>query len=193
MKRTALCLLLSTAFAVSQTPDPTPVDARISGTVVDADGKPIPHAIVYSLADPYPVHATADAAGRFDFGPKLKHGLYELYARKNKDGYADPSAAFYRALDFTPTIVQLFSERPEAVVALNLGDKAGVLTARILDADTGQSVSAGVVFINLEADARRDELANGRFKELLLRTRTLTFSLSTWVQITTAGHASKPS
>jgi len=173
MKLMTLCLLLSTVFAISQTPDPTPVDARISGTVVDAQGKPIPHAIVYatedaaSLADAYRVQTTSDAAGRFDFGSKLKHGLYELYARKDKDGYPDPSAPFYRALDFTPAIVQLFGEHPETVVALKLGDKAGVLTARIVDAETGQPVSAGVVLINLQADARRDEIANGRFTELL--------------------------
>ena len=96
-----------------------------------------------------------------------RHGLYELYARKDKDGYPDPSAPFYRALDFTPAIVQLFGEHPETVVALKLGDKAGVLTARIVDAETGQPVSAGVVLINLQADARRDEIANGRFTELL--------------------------
>jgi hypothetical protein len=173
MKMMALCMLLSTAFAVSQTPDVTPVDARISGTVVDTEGKAIPRAIVYareeasSLADAYRVQTTTDAAGRFDFGPRLKHAVYELYARKDKDGYPDPSAAFYRALDFTPVTVQLFGARPEAVVALKLGDKAGVLTARIIDGDTGQPLSAGVVLINVQADARRDELANGRFRELL--------------------------
>src|SRR5690242_2799172 len=107
-------LLLSATLAISQTPDPTPNDARISGTVVDAAGKPVPNAIVYAerqlapLRDAYRVQATTDRAGHFDFGAKLRHGIYDLYASNDQDRYPAPHSAFYRSLDFNPETVQLY-------------------------------------------------------------------------------------
>jgi|HubBroStandDraft_6_1064221.scaffolds.fasta_scaffold81910_1 hypothetical protein len=43
--RLFIVLLLSNC-AISQAPDSTPVDGRISGTVVNEDGKPVPGATV---------------------------------------------------------------------------------------------------------------------------------------------------
>jgi len=152
-------LLLSATLAISQTPDPTPNDARISGTVVDAAGKPVANAIVYAeeqiapFGDAYRVQATTDRAGHFDFGAKLSHGIYDLYGRKDKDGYPDPHSAFYRSLDFNPETVQLYGERPESRVTLKLGEKAGMLACKITDGDTGRALDAGVVLLNLQADA----------------------------------------
>src|ERR1700682_6178139 len=102
MRCLPLIVLLLSRFAVSQTPDPTPVDGRISGTVVNKDGKPVPGATVYvseeasSLVDANSVVARTDVAGRFDFGRKLKHGVYEIYARKAKAGYPAPTSKFYK-------------------------------------------------------------------------------------------------
>src|SRR5947208_14322156 len=109
MRFLSFCLLLSTTLAFSQTPDPTPIDARVFGTVVDANSKPVSGAIVYAteeatmLADAYRLQTTTNRAGRFDFGAKLRHGVYQLYARKDKDGYPDPNSTFYRDQDFNPT------------------------------------------------------------------------------------------
>ncbi len=172
MKLLLVSFLLITSSAVSQTPDPTPVDARISGTVVDADGKPVSRATVYaseeaSLADAYPIATKTDAAGRFDFRETLKHGVYDLYARKDKDGYPDPGSAFYRASDFNPETVQLFGEHPDAKVKLKLGDKAGVLTGNVVDADTGLPLKSGIVLANLQADAQRNQVVDGKFRELV--------------------------
>lgn len=82
-------VLLLSSCAISQTPDPTRVDGRISGTVVNEDGKPVPEATVYvseeasSIVDANSVVAYTDFGGRFDFGRKLKHGVYEIYASQN--------------------------------------------------------------------------------------------------------------
>src|SRR5215471_13548137 len=97
MRRISVAILLLASCAFSQTPDPTPVDARISGTVVNEGGRPVAEAIVCaredasSFADAGCITTHTDPAGRFDFGSRLKHGLYELYARKEKDGYPDPT------------------------------------------------------------------------------------------------------
>ena len=47
MRSLALIVLVLSSCAVSQTPDPAPVDGRISGRVVNEDGKPVPGATVY--------------------------------------------------------------------------------------------------------------------------------------------------
>jgi hypothetical protein len=44
MRSLALIGLVLSSCAVSQTPDPAPVDGRISGRVVNEDGKPVPGA-----------------------------------------------------------------------------------------------------------------------------------------------------
>lgn len=151
MKHLVLLGLLLNSFAIAQTPDPTPFDARISGTVVDADGKPIAEATVtavqqslLSITDAYPVQVQTDSHGRFDFGRKLKHGVYDIYARKEKDGYPDRSSPFYRLADFQPQTVQLFGAQPEEKIEVQLGDRAGVLTGRVTDGDTGEPLDASV-------------------------------------------------
>jgi len=150
-----------------------PIDARISGTVVDAHDRPVANAIVYAeeqiapFGDAYRIQATTDRSGHFDFGARLKHGVFEVYARKARDGYPDPNSAFYRSSDFSPETVQLFGERPEPKVTLKLGDKAGLLTGKITDADTGRPLEAGVVLVNLQTDAGRNQVVNGKFRELL--------------------------
>jgi len=51
-----------------------PIDARISGTVVDAHDRPVANAIVYAeeqiapFGDAYRIQATTDRSGHFDFG-----------------------------------------------------------------------------------------------------------------------------
>jgi|SRR6185503_21095113 hypothetical protein len=47
-----------------------------------------------------------------------------------------------RSLGFNPEMVQLCGERPELKVALKLGDKAGVLTGKATEVDTGRPLEA---------------------------------------------------
>lgn len=173
MRCRLLILLLLSSCAISQTPDPTPVDGRISGTVVSEDGKPVPGATVYvseeasSLVDANSVVTRTDVAGRFDFGRKLKHGVYEIYARKDKDGYPDPTSKFYQPLNFSPQKVQLFGDHPAEKVVVQLTEKAAILVGRVFDADTGRRLKAGVGFTNLRTEAGHSVSADGKFYALI--------------------------
>jgi hypothetical protein len=173
VQRLLLIILLLSTCAVSQTPDPTPADARISGTVVNEEGKPVPQAAVYvsqdasSLVDAQSVVTRTDAAGRFDFGRKLKHGFYEIYARKDEDGYPDPTSKFYQPLNFSLQNVQLFGDHPAKQITVHLQGKGGILAGRIFDSDTGRALHASIGLYNLQTNAGRGIVANGNFSELI--------------------------
>jgi hypothetical protein len=173
VQRLLLIFLLLSTCAVSQTPDPTPADARISGTVVNEDGKPVAQAAVYvspeasSLVDAQSMVARTDAAGRFDFGRTLKHGFYEIYARKDEDGYPDPTSKFYQPLNFSLQNVQLFGDHPAKQITVHLPGKGGILAGRVFDSDTGQPLKASIGLYNLQTNAGRGIVANGNFSELI--------------------------
>jgi hypothetical protein len=173
MRCVPLIVLLLSGCVVSQTPDPTPADGRISGTVVTEEGKPVPGAAVYvseeasSLVDANSIVARTDAAGRFDFGRKLKHGVYEIYARKDKDGYPDPTSKFYQPLNFSLQNVQLFGDHPAEKVTVQLNDKAAIVAGRVFDADTGRLLRAGVGFTNLRTEAGHSVAGDGKFRALI--------------------------
>jgi Carboxypeptidase regulatory-like domain len=173
MRYRPLMVLLLSSCAISQTPDPTPVDGRVSGTVVNEAGEPVPGATVYvseeasSLVDANSVVARTDVAGRFDFGRTVKHGVYEIYARKDKDGYPDPTSKFYQPLNFSPQKVQLFGDHPEEKVTVQLPKKAAILAGRVFDAETGQPLRAGVGFTNLRTEAGHFVPADGEFHALI--------------------------
>jgi len=180
MQRLPLIVLLLSICSVSQTPLPTPSDGRISGTVVNEDGKPVPGAAVYVSLDsqedsPFSLVdlrnstvASTDAAGRFDFGRKLKHGFYEIYARKDKDGYPDPTSKFYQPLNFSVQHVQLYGDHPAEKVTVQLSEKAAILAGRVYDTATELPLKAEVSFSNLQTDGwRHAEAAHGKFSELI--------------------------
>ena len=174
MRSLPLIVLLLSSWAVSQTPDPTPEDGRISGTVLNADGKPVPDATVYvseeasSLIDVVRIQARTGAAGQFDFGEKLKRGVYEIYARKDKDGYPDPASDFYQPLNFSPQRVQLFGDHPAKEVTITLENKAAILTGIVIDAETGQPLKADVGLINVQTSGGHSVVVdNGKFRELV--------------------------
>jgi Carboxypeptidase regulatory-like domain len=180
VQRLPLIILLLSICSVSQTPVPTPSDGRISGTVVNEDGKPVPGAAVcvsldsqedspFSLVDlRNSTVARTDAAGRFDFGRKLKHGFYEIYARKDKDGYPDPTSKFYQPLNFSVQNVQLYGDHPAENVTVQLSEKAAILAGRVYDATTGLPLKAEVGFSNLQTNAgRHAKAADGKFSELI--------------------------
>ena len=149
------------------------MDGRISGTVVNEEGKPVPGATVYvseeasSLVDANSIVARTDVAGWFDFGRKLKHGVYELYARKDKDGYPDRTSKFYQPLNFSCQNVQLFGAHPAQKVTVQLKEKAAILAGRVFDADTGRPLRTGVGFTNLRTEAGHSVAADGKFHALI--------------------------
>jgi hypothetical protein len=181
MKLLLFPLLLGT-FAVSQSSDPTPFDGEVRGTVVDLDGKPVSDATVYVvqesalITDAYPTEMKSDLRGSFDFGERLGHGVYRIYARKEKDGYPDRSAAFYRSPDFQPQTVQLYGAHPEATIEVKLGDRAGVLIGKVTDSDTGLPLKATMSLVRLDSGngpeatnmvGKSGKIVNGKFRELV--------------------------
>ena len=108
-----------------------------------------------------------DVAGRFDFGRKLKHGVYEIYAQKDKDGYPDPTSNFYQPLNFSRQNVQLFGDHPAEKVTVQLKDRAAILAGRVFDADTGRPLKGGVGFTNLRTEAGHSVGADGKFHALI--------------------------
>jgi hypothetical protein len=181
VQRLPLIVLLLSICSVSQTPVPTPSDGRISGTVVNEDGKPVPGAAVYvslesqedsSLVPLVDLRnktvARTDATGRFDFGRKLKHGFYEIYAQKDKDGYPDPTSKFYQPLNFSVQNVQLYGNLPAEKVTVQLSEKAAILACRVYDGANGLPLKAELSFRNLQTDGGRHvEAADGKFSELI--------------------------
>src|SRR5581483_6094344 len=181
MKHLLLLSILCSGFIFSQTPDPTPSDGRISGTVLGVDNKPISDATVLllqqsesSLTNAYPLQVKTDSHGHFDSGATLKHGIYDVYARSEKDDYPDRYLSFYRSADFHAETVQLFGAQPEAKIEIRLEDKAGVLTGQVVDGDTGRPLDASVSLVNMEVqntpyglNARRAVVKNGKFQVLV--------------------------
>jgi hypothetical protein len=175
MKHLPILIVLLCGYATSQTPDPTPIDARISGTVLNEHDKPVAGALVFVLEDSSSfvdwarIETRCDSAGRFDFGQKLKHGIYQLYARKESDGYPDLASRFYEPLNFQPQTVQLFGNHPAEKTTIKLEGKAAVLTGRVFDGDTGQTIKAGIYLSNLRTDTgQRLELdSKGNFRGLI--------------------------
>jgi len=175
MRHLPILILLLCGYSAAQTPDPTPIDARISGVVLNEQGKPVAGAVVYVLEDPSSfvdwarVETHCDSAGRFDFGEKLKDGIYQLYARKESGGYPDLASRFYEPLNFQPQTIQLFGDHPAEKATIRLEDKAAVLTGRVFDGDTGQPLNAGVYLSNLRNDSGlRIQLdSKGNFRGLI--------------------------
>jgi hypothetical protein len=111
--------------------------------------------------------ARTDAAGRFDFGRKLKHGFYEIYARKDKDGYPDPTSKFYQPPNFRVQNVQLYGDHPAERVTVQLREKAAILAGRVYDAATGLPLKAEVGFINLRTETGEFGMRKGAFQRVI--------------------------
>jgi Carboxypeptidase regulatory-like domain len=116
---------------------------RITGTVLDLDGKPLAAAIVKAnytgSLDGIVPRAKTNKAGRFLI-EHLAFGRYQVTAAKEQDGYPDVSNAFYAGLQPNAAIIQLDSNHPQHTVTVLVGRKAGVLSGKVIDADTGKAV-----------------------------------------------------
>jgi hypothetical protein len=168
-----ISLLFATCVMSQQAPNPNSPDGQIKGKVVDEDGNPVSGATVYlleqglSIQDNSPAQTMTDLNGNFDFRETLKHGVYEIYSRKEKDGYPDLSLSFYRPANFKPTIVQLIGVHPSINIDLKLDEKAGVLRGNVIDAETGVPLKAQIILTNSEAEAEYSRVVNGKFRELV--------------------------
>jgi hypothetical protein len=170
--KSLLCLtfLLANSLVFSQTTDHP--DGEIKGVVINQSGDAVPGATVYivpqniSFDDVSPRSVQSDKEGEFDLHGGLKLGAYKIYSRKEADAYPDRSDAFYADSSIEPPKVELTDDKPFASVTVTMGEKASVLTGRIVDADTGTPMKANLVFIDPDGN-HHSILADGKYRVLL--------------------------
>ena len=166
----ALALVVTTLFAYSQTRDSP--KGKIKGTVTDKDGNLVTAATVYlvpeaiSFEELSPRSAKTDSNGEFDFHGVFQLGTYKLYSRKNADGYPDSSDSFYADPKAEVPKAELTEDHPSVTVTVKLGEKAGVLAGRVIDADTGATLKAKLVFMD-EDGHDHSVFVNGKYRALL--------------------------
>jgi len=93
-------------------------------------------------------------------------GEYKLYSRKDADAYPDRSDIFYADSKAEVPKVDLTEDHPSATVRVTLGEKAGVLGGRVIDADTGAAVKAKLVFMDEDGNDH-SVLVKGKYRALL--------------------------
>jgi hypothetical protein len=106
----------------------------------------VPESLSLDGISPHSVKTNRD--GTFNFGEKLEWGTYKLYARKDKDAYPDPLDRFYADAKLATATADLAEANPSKEVTIMLGEKAGVITGRVVDADTGAPLKARIAFID---------------------------------------------
>jgi hypothetical protein len=177
MKHLAILIVLAGGLlAQAQT---KVVPREIRGTVTDQLGAPVAGATVYAvfqdlgLNDISPRSVTADSNGRFVFRGDLQLGSYKLYAKKDNEGYPDPFDRFYVDAKAEAPAVKLSAAHPSANTIVELGRQAAVLTGRIIDAKTGESVKAYLGLLDSEGHGH-SVFADGNYRVLLPAGKELT-------------------
>jgi hypothetical protein len=160
-------LVLASLCAHSQTLDNP--SGNIKGTVTEQNGNPVFEATVYAVPQDLTLDGIStravrtDKHGAFDFTGGLPWGNYKLYTCKDKDGYPNPLDGFYADSQPNAVQVELREDNPFAEVPVTLGEKAGIITGRVLDADTGTPVKARVTF--WREDRKGDHGVTSRSKD----------------------------
>ncbi len=164
-----LTFVVASLFAASQTKDQP--DGEIRGTVTDKNGSAVPAATVYAVPqDTFdgitPRSIKTDGNGEFDFRGGFQLGAYKVYSRKDGDAYPDRSDGFYADSRAEAPRVDLTEDHPSATVTVTLGEKAGLLVGRVIDADTGAALKAKLVFMDEDGNDH-SVFVNGKYRALL--------------------------
>jgi Carboxypeptidase regulatory-like domain len=175
-------LLAQSQLAQAQTGAQTQTKTgQIKGTVTDEDGSPVSDATVYALPqglmldDITPRSVKTDRNGRFDFRGGFPFEAYKLYARKDEDGHPDPLDRFYADSKSDAPRVDLTTDHTSATVTVKLGEQAGILEGRVIDAETGAVLKARLGFLDGQGNGRGvDSDAEGKFRALLPPGKQLT-------------------
>jgi len=162
-------LIATSLFAYPQTQDSP--NGNIKGTVSDDTGTPVFDATVYAVPQDLTLEGIAprsvrtDRSGTFDFTGGLPWGNYKVYTEKDKDGYPNPLDSFYRDLETKPVEVQLSEGSSSAEVSLQMGERAGIITGRVLDADTGAPLKVRLGVLYRDDKGGGDHGVNSRAKD----------------------------
>jgi hypothetical protein len=152
-----LIVVAGSLLAYSQTAQKT-LSGEIKGTVVDRYGLAVSDATVYAVPqglgfdDITPPSVKTDRNGAFDFRGKLSLDVYKLYAQKAAEDYPNPLDGFYADTKTEAAKVEVTETRPSAGVTVRLGEKAGALSGRVIDAATGANVKALLGFVDSEGN-----------------------------------------
>ena len=115
-------------------------DGAISGRVLDAEGKSIINATVTAeMANAIGgiPNALTNKDGEFIIRG-LRPGQYTLHARKEEDGYPRTEFNLYDAGTGADPQVEVLEHQVMQNVILQLGLKSGILTIRVVDANSNQ-------------------------------------------------------
>lgn len=144
-------MLVTSAFSV-RTPSGQIVNNRIKlgqpvsivGRVVDAQGQPVPKAAVHVLmvgANPSGrrLFYFTDAEGNFSI-KGLTPGAYNIFVRKEDDGFPDTEYFFYSSKETSVPQAVVSDDQSPPFVTVRIGPKAGRITGRVVNATTGASI-----------------------------------------------------
>lgn len=163
-------LTIATVLAYSQIKEKTL--GEIKGTVADANGNLVPGATVYavpqeiSVENVAPRSIIANGVGEFDFRGGFDLGTYKLYAKKESDGYPDPSDNFYADPKREAPTVELTKDHPSSTTNVALVDRAAVLAGRVVDAISGVPLKAKLVFMDEDGNSH-SIMVTGKYRTLL--------------------------
>jgi hypothetical protein len=148
-------MLLHAVQAPSPPRTPAPGFGAVEGMVLGEGGRPVPGVTVFAVPENgpplpgfgYEVHA--DAKGKF-FLPRVWPGLNRLCAKDQSKFYPETGTTFYDS-DFPYPEVRVKEAEIARNVIIRLGPRAGRLTGKVLDADTGTPIRrAGLTFLHAE-------------------------------------------
>lgn len=121
---------------------------HVSGTVVGADGKPVPNSMVAALhispqssAGSFGYTPTNDR-GEFQFA--LPPGEYTIIAKAEEQGYGDPTALLNRVTDTKFPRINVRSDMEG--ISVQLGRKGGVVEGTLVDKNTGRPIKGDISF-----------------------------------------------
>ena len=128
----------STPAANQKTSNPVEGFGTISGRVLDAGGVPVEDVIVTAENTALPTRllprAETNRDGEFTIAG-LTPGQYELYTKKEDDGYPRTEFNLYDVGPPNPEVT-VYSRRTTQGITLRLGPKAALLTGQVIDAVT---------------------------------------------------------
>lgn len=144
----AIALLLAASAVISyvdsssrstlKASNPVEEFGTVSGKVLDVDGRPVEKVIVTAGNHAFPVRrlprAETNREGEFTIAG-LKPGRYQLYTKKEEDGYPRTEFNLYDVGLPNPEVTVFSGQTSEGII-VRLGPKAALLTGQVIDAVT---------------------------------------------------------
>jgi hypothetical protein len=135
----------------------------------------VPQGLTFDEITPRSVKT--DSSGKFDFRGGFQSGPYKLYSGKDEDGFANPFDRFYANANAEAPKVDLTEEHPSATVTVKLGERAGVIAGRVIDAESGRTLRAMLALLDGEGNGH-SAVADGAYRVLVPAGKDLTIMVT---------------